>query len=46
MGVFMSVYRNSIQKHVKKGKCPKPFGQNCSNCGQVLSVTVNSTYDQ
>ena len=31
--VFMSVYRklaaNSIQNQVKKGRCPKPFGQDC-----------------
>ena len=31
--VFMSVYRklaaNSIQNKVKKGRCPKPFGQDC-----------------
>ena len=31
--VFMSVYRklaaNSIQNQVTKGRCPKPFGQDC-----------------
>ena len=31
--VFMSVYRklaaSSIQNQVKKGRCPKPFGQDC-----------------
>ena len=31
--VFKSVYcrlaASSIQKHVKKGRCPKPFGHDC-----------------
>ena len=30
----------------KRGSVQKPFSQDCSNCGQVLTVTVNSTYDQ